>query len=93
MSDLVWSDDQTTYAEKKMGLGGAEAENGVSVSEVFNASGHADQLHRQYGLLSICATALTIGMSLLLPVGSEGMNVVYRQCVGCPWWEYYHRRG
>jgi hypothetical protein len=26
-----------------------------------NASGHVDQLDRQYGLLSICATALTIG--------------------------------
>ncbi|KAF8175010.1 putative amino acid transporter [Mycena galopus ATCC 62051] len=28
-----------------------------------NASGHVDQLDRQYGLLSICATALTIGES------------------------------
>jgi hypothetical protein len=31
-----------------------------------NASGHVDQLDRQYGLLSICATALTIGESCLV---------------------------
>jgi len=28
--------------------------------EVINASGHKDQLARQYGLLSICGLALTI---------------------------------
>jgi len=38
-----------------------EGESKVVVAEV-NASGHADKLHRQYGLLSICATALTIGI-------------------------------
>ena len=27
---------------------------------IVNASGHADQLHRQYGLLSICGLALTV---------------------------------
>jgi hypothetical protein len=31
-----------------------------------NASGHVDQLDRQYRLLSICATALTIGESCLV---------------------------
>lgn len=28
--------------------------------EIVNASGHVDQLHRQYGLLSICGLALTV---------------------------------
>lgn len=28
--------------------------------EVVNASGHRDQLSRQYGLLSICGLALTV---------------------------------
>ncbi|PSR70575.1 hypothetical protein PHLCEN_2v13546 [Hermanssonia centrifuga] len=43
-----------------------EVESGTSVSvhegydAPVNASGHRDQLDRQYGLLSICATALTI---------------------------------
>lgn len=38
---------------------------GVEIVGV-NASGHADQLDRQYGLLSICATALTIGQFTLI---------------------------
>ena len=28
--------------------------------QIVNASGHRDQLHRQYGLLSICGLALTV---------------------------------
>jgi hypothetical protein len=28
--------------------------------QIINASGHADQLQRQYGLLSICGLALTV---------------------------------
>lgn len=31
-----------------------------SVHEVINASGHRDQLDRQYGILSICGMALTV---------------------------------
>jgi hypothetical protein len=34
---------------------------GSGKSLLINASGHVDELKRQYGLLSICATALTIG--------------------------------
>ena len=47
--------------------------------EVLNASGHIDQLHRQYGLLSICGLALTVdnawvalGTSLAISVYNGG---------------------
>lgn len=32
----------------------------VKDGEVVNASGHRDQLQRQYGIISICGLALTI---------------------------------
>jgi choline transport protein len=31
-----------------------------TVHEIINASGHRDQLDRQYGILSICGMALTV---------------------------------
>lgn len=31
-----------------------------SDTEIINASGHRDQLDRQYGILSICGMALTV---------------------------------
>lgn len=31
-----------------------------SDTEITNASGHRDQLNRQYGILSICGMALTV---------------------------------
>lgn len=44
--------------------------------EIINASGHRDQLRRQYGLLSICGFALTVdnawvafGTSVSLAIG------------------------
>lgn len=38
-----------------------EKEVAITLSgEVVNASGHRDQLSRQYGLLSICGLALTV---------------------------------
>jgi amino acid transporter len=47
--------------------------------EIVNASGHIDQLHRQYGLLSICGLALTVdnawvvlGTSLAISVYNGG---------------------
>jgi hypothetical protein len=36
----------------------------------INASGHVDGLDRQYGLLSICATALNIGECFLVSQSS-----------------------
>lgn len=47
--------------------------------EIINASGHRDQLHRQYGLLSICGLALTVdnawvalGTSLAISIYNGG---------------------
>lgn len=47
--------------------------------EIVNASGHRDQLNRQYGLLSICGLALTIdnawialGGSIVVSIGEPG---------------------
>jgi choline transport protein len=47
--------------------------------KIINASGHVDQLHRQYSLLSICGLALTVdnawvavGTSLAISVYNGG---------------------
>ncbi len=32
----------------------------AGTAEIINASGHRDQLDRQYGILSICGMALTV---------------------------------
>jgi choline transport protein len=51
------------------------------VGEVINASGHRDQLRRQYGLLSICGLALTVdnawvalGTSITLAIGMSACS-------------------
>jgi choline transport protein len=59
MADPDYKSADPSVAEKQSGY----KDDGVVVlTEEVNASGHRDQLERQYGLLSICATALTIGM-------------------------------
>jgi choline transport protein len=47
--------------------------------KIINSSGHPDQLHRQYGLLSICGLALTVdnawvavGTSLAISIYNGG---------------------
>ena len=37
-----------------------QEEVSVETGEIINASGHRDQLQRQYGILSICGMALTV---------------------------------
>jgi hypothetical protein len=50
-----------------------------------NASGHVDQLDRQYGLLSICATALTIGESCLVSrSASSTLTPIDKTVLGWP---------
>ena len=47
--------------EKKEYSEGAQDDVAITMTgEVINASGHRDQLSRQYGLLSICGLALTV---------------------------------
>jgi choline transport protein len=38
-----------------------EADDSVGVGEVFNASGHKQELERQFSLLSICSIGITTG--------------------------------
>jgi len=59
--------------------------------EIVNASGHRDQLNRQYGILSICGMALTvdnawvaIGTSLNVAIYNGGPpGVLYELLVAC----------
>jgi hypothetical protein len=45
------------------------------LGEIVNASGHRDQLHRQYGLLSICGLALTIDNAWVALSGSIAVSI------------------
>lgn len=47
----------------------------VHDEEVVNASGHKDQLQRQYGLLSICGLALTIDNAWVALGGSIAVSI------------------
>lgn len=38
-----------------------EADDTIAVGEVLNASGHKQELERQFSLLSICAIGITTG--------------------------------
>lgn len=54
----------------------SSSDDQLSVHEVqINASGHADQLPRQYGLLAICATALTIDNAWVVLGGSFVVSI------------------
>ncbi|KAJ7076672.1 choline transport protein [Mycena belliarum] len=61
-----------------------------------NASGHVDQLDRQYGLLSICATALTIdnawvvlGGSITLAIANGGApGIIYEFLASCVYYGF-----
>lgn len=43
--------------------------------EIVNASGHRDQLRRQYGLLSVCGLALTIDNAWIALGGSLTVSI------------------
>jgi choline transport protein len=49
-----------TDIDEKRELDGGDNTPDHQVGEVLNASGHRDQLDRQYGILSICGMALTV---------------------------------
>ena len=62
----------------------------TEVGEVVNASGHRDQLNRQYGLLSICGLALTvdnawvaIGTSLTVAIGTTVVFHIEASLIVC----------
>ncbi len=56
---MAESQEQTSGSEKNEPLYQDDAAIGTS-HEIINASGHRDQLDRQYGILSICGMALTV---------------------------------
>ncbi|RFU28996.1 hypothetical protein B7463_g7338, partial [Scytalidium lignicola] len=69
----------TDLAEKKPVLPEDEVVLSSDLTEHINASGHPDQLNRQYGILSICGMALTvdnawvvIGSSLTVSIFNGG---------------------
>jgi choline transport protein len=45
----------------KHNMSSPEVGGSVGVGEVINASGHKQELKRQFGLLSICAVGITTG--------------------------------
>lgn len=65
-------------------------------AQIVNASGHRDQLHRQYGLLSICGLALTIdnawvafGGSLTVSILNGGPpGVLYELLTACVYYGF-----
>lgn len=48
----------------------------TKTGEIINASGHRDQLQRQYGLLSICGLALNIDNAWIAFGGSLSVSVL-----------------
>ena len=50
---------ESTSQEKKESILNDDTAIGTA-HEIINASGHRDQLDRQYGILSICGMALTV---------------------------------
>jgi choline transport protein len=57
------TDTPLNEKERKTSLNDVEGAEDVVIildGQVVNASGHRDQLQRQYGLLSICGLALTV---------------------------------
>ncbi|KAJ6602097.1 choline transport protein [Mycena vulgaris] len=84
---IVYPEDKDVDTEKNVTIvTSREAGTGR-----VNASGHVDQLDRQYGLLSICATALTIdnawvalGGSITISVANGGApGIIYEFLASC----------
>lgn len=56
-------EDSPKEKDRKMSFQDLQSGDDVVITldgEIVNASGHRDQLSRQYGLLSICGLALTV---------------------------------
>jgi hypothetical protein len=66
-----------------------EAADPVDVGEVINASGHKQELKRQFGLLSICAVSITTG-NVWVALGGAivrycfALYTVYIELTVCP---------
>lgn len=79
---------QKEFEEKRASI--VSIENGVAI----NASGHRDQLKRQYGLLALCGLALNIdnawialGGSVTIAIANGGpAGVLYELIVACSYY-------
>ena len=73
------ADGEPVLCDEKKSPASDDASDAVVITldgEVVNASGHRDQLQRQYGILAICGLALTVdnawvvlGLSLSISIG------------------------
>ncbi|EIN03573.1 choline transport protein [Punctularia strigosozonata HHB-11173 SS5] len=79
------------------GLAASDKPEGASTTvEAVNASGHVDKLTRHYGLLSICATALTVdsawialGGSLVVASANGGPpGIIYEFLAACFYYSF-----
>ena len=70
--------------ESHMGIDKEERKHSIvsKAGELVNASGHKDQLQRQYGLLSICGFALNVdnawtalGTSVSIAIGESPVSI------------------
>lgn len=85
-------DVETSLNEKDRKRSGQDIGPGEDVlitldGEIVNASGHRDQLSRQYGLLSICGLALTVdnawvalGTSLVVSICERRRDITWERC-------------
>ncbi|KAK3168516.1 hypothetical protein OEA41_004964 [Lepraria neglecta] len=68
-------DDKRHDPEKSMDDSDRRPSAIVTAGEIVNASGHRDQLQRQYNLLSICGLALTIDNAWVALAGSIAISI------------------
>lgn len=80
MADVSDQEVKGALEEKGDGLNGAQDDSAIgSAGEVLNASGHRDQLNRQYGILSICGMALTVD-NAWVAIGTSLNVAICRWC-------------
>ena len=58
-----------------------EVEDTIDVGEVLNASGHKQELERQFSLLSICSIGITTGNVWAALGGSIVSAITFSTCI------------
>lgn len=71
----TWSDEKTGTPHSLRDVVNRKVSIVSRDGEVVNASGHRDQLQRQYSLLSICGLALTIDNAWVALGGSIAVSI------------------
>ena len=75
--DQPWQDSKThVHAHDPEKIDDVDRRTSIiQGGQIINASGHRDQLQRQYGLLSICGLALTIDNAWVALGGSIAVSI------------------